>query len=208
MSETQESNKYANAKIYKIESNGEAYYGSTTKLVSERFSKHKAHHKRWKQGKETKNTVYDLFDKYGTDNCTISLVEDFPCKSKTELHEREGYYIKNNACVNRSIAGRTQKEWRNDNKEKLALDKKAYFNEHKSEISEYKRKYAQQHKDKIAQYQKQDKESNRKRITQNSAITMQCACGSIFRINDKARHERSQKHHNYLEDMGALHEFD
>jgi hypothetical protein len=40
------------------------------------------------------------------------------------LNAREGHYIKNIMCVNKNIAGRTQKEYRDDNKEKLKEYKK------------------------------------------------------------------------------------
>ena len=34
-------------------------------------------------------TVYDLFDKYGMENCDIYLIERINANSKEELHSRE-----------------------------------------------------------------------------------------------------------------------
>jgi hypothetical protein len=34
-----------------------------------------------------------------------------------ELERREGEHIRNNNCINKMVSGRTQKEWREDNKE-------------------------------------------------------------------------------------------
>ena len=41
------------------------------------------------------------------ENCKIELVENYACNSKEELNAREGFYIQNNECVNKLVAGRT-----------------------------------------------------------------------------------------------------
>ena len=64
-------------------------------------------------------TVFNIFDEYGPDNCKIELVELYPCNSKMELEKQEGRYIKENHCVNKHIAGRTNIEYYNDNKEQV-----------------------------------------------------------------------------------------
>jgi hypothetical protein len=38
------------------------------------------------------------------------LVEDFPCDNKEQLRQREGWYIQNNPCVNKRVAGRSVQE--------------------------------------------------------------------------------------------------
>ena len=68
---------------------------------------------------------FDIFEKYGIENCKFFLVELYPCKSKEELEAREGYYIRNYDCVNKYIHGRTSKQYYNDNKNKL---KEFYIN--------------------------------------------------------------------------------
>ena len=106
---------YQNGKIYKLWSleGDDIYIGSTTQSLAVR----KAEHKR-------KDTCYSkiLFEKY--DDVKIELIEEYPCKNKMELNKREGYYIRNNECVNKSIAGRTKKEYdkkyREENKEKIS----------------------------------------------------------------------------------------
>jgi hypothetical protein len=40
-----------------------------------------------------------LFEKY--DDVRIELIEEYPCKNKMQLNKREGYYIRNNDCVNK-----------------------------------------------------------------------------------------------------------
>ena len=103
---------YSNSKIYKIEpivehEEGEIYVGSTTKqYLSQRMDKHRNDYKRWRDGKTNKLTVFDLFDKYGIDNCKIYLLESVIAISKDELLAKEGYYIRTLKCVNRCIVGR------------------------------------------------------------------------------------------------------
>jgi hypothetical protein len=79
--------------------------------------------------------VYDIFDEYGLENCKIELVELFPCTCKAELEAREGFYIKNNECVNRITVGRTQKEYYEENKEKILELDKQYKKDNKERIS-------------------------------------------------------------------------
>jgi hypothetical protein len=128
-----EINKYQNGQIYKIVDNAYnmCYYGSTISKLCKRMGQH-----REKYRKGILNcTVKKIFDKYGLENCKIELVELFPCNSKKELEAREGYYIKNNECINKNIVGRTKKEsnkiWEETNKEKIKAYQKAYYETHK-----------------------------------------------------------------------------
>ena len=106
---------YNNGKIYKIESNlgDKVYIGSTTKeYLSQRMSTHRNNYSAWKQGKLDLTTSYLLFDEYGIENCSIVLLELCPSESKAELLSREGYFIKNNECVNKEALYITNKEYR------------------------------------------------------------------------------------------------
>ena len=73
-----------------------------------------------------KISVFDLFDEFGMDNCNIELVEYCKCDSKDELVRREGEIIKNSDCVNKQIAGRTKKEYQQDNREQILEQKREY----------------------------------------------------------------------------------
>jgi hypothetical protein len=139
-------NKYSNGKIYKIVDLAytKTYYGSTINSINKRFRAHKEGYNNWKSGKRTKITVFDIFDEFGIDNCKIELVELYPCNLKIELERKEGEYIKNNDCVNKIIAGRTQKEYKEDNKEHY----KEYFKKHYEENKEEKLKYAKDYRSK------------------------------------------------------------
>ena len=121
---------YANGKIYKIEAIdgvGDVYIGSTTKkYLAQRIDRHRHDYIGWKLGcpNYTKTTCFDVFDKYGVDNCHIILLETFPCGSVDELRAREAYHIRNTPCTNKNIPGRTRQQYRADNKEKISSEKK------------------------------------------------------------------------------------
>ncbi len=107
---------YQNGKIYKIWCGDDVYYGATTRTLAQRMTKHR---EGFRYNKKMKCTSSLLFEKYGLENCKIELVELFPCHSNEELNAREGFYIRNNACLNKMIPGGTQQEWYDRNREKI-----------------------------------------------------------------------------------------
>ena len=130
---------YQNGKIYQITDIAytKCYIGSTTQSLAKRLSKHKTDYKVWKDNnKRHKTTSYDLFEEFGIENCKIELIEDYPCNSKNELERKEGEIIKNTACVNRYIPGRTDKQYYIDNIEKI----KQYRLDNKDKIKQYNNK--------------------------------------------------------------------
>ncbi len=118
---------YGLGKIYKIEpvsggDEGDIYVGSTTKeLLSQRMANHRSDYKRWKNGMGGKITSYDIFEKYGLENCQITLLEQVNATCKDELNSRERHYIESMACVNRIVIGRTNQEYQEIHKEEIAI---------------------------------------------------------------------------------------
>jgi hypothetical protein len=143
---------YNNGKIYKIEpiceyDDGDIYIGSTTKqYLSQRMTAHRAKYNIFKNNKCTKTKSFDLFDKYGIENCKIVLLELVNVESKNELHQREAYFIRTLKCVNKYIPLRTDKQYREDNKEKI----KKYREDNKEKIALQKKEYREANKEKIA----------------------------------------------------------
>jgi hypothetical protein len=164
---------YSNGKIYKIEAiNGDKediYVGSTTKAyLCQRMAGHKYLYKKWKLKETHKFTCFDIFDKYGVDNCTITLLETVNSNSKDELLAREAYYVRTLECVNRLIPGRTKKEYAVENREITNERNKKYYEKNKEALlTKYNSKYT-------------------------------CECGSNICFGDKARHNKSKKHIEYL----------
>jgi hypothetical protein len=136
---------YANGKIYKIEpiveslDDGDIYIGSTVKeYLSQRMVAHRSSYNQWKNGSNsTTKKVYsfNLFEKYGLENCKITLLEICSCNSKDELLSREAHYIKTLKCVNKKIPLRTNSEWIEDNKEQYLRVKMNYLDANREEIS-------------------------------------------------------------------------
>jgi len=170
---------YKNGKIYKIADIGynKMYIGSTTQRLSKRFSVHKYHYKLWKENKYCKLSVFDIYEEFGFDNCKIELIENYSCTSKEELLKKEGEYIKNNICVNKVIAGRTKKQYCEDNKEKIKQKfKQKYqdnkdnikqkYQDNKDKIIELKKVYYEDNKDKITNYNKSYYENNKNKIAE------------------------------------------
>jgi hypothetical protein len=94
--------------------------------------------------------AYDLFNKYGVENCNIVLIESVNASSNDELKMREAHYIKTLDCFNKNIPMRTQKEWYGDNKETIKKQTKVYQKANKEKIKEY----IEANKDKIKEYMK------------------------------------------------------
>jgi hypothetical protein len=140
-------NKYLNGKIYKITDTAynECYFGSTINKLCKRMSEHRSNYKRYLNGKTHNISSYTLFEKYGNESLKIELVEMFPCASRSELLQREGFYIKNYECVNKHIAGRTKKEhsaeYHQANKDKILERHRLYHQANKDKINERHRQY-------------------------------------------------------------------
>ena len=120
---------YKNSKIYFLKSKNtdKIYIGSTTlKYLCNRLAKHKSSYKMFKNGTKNLLTCSKIIFDYG--DVYIELCESFACDSKDELLKREGYWIKKfkDSCVNRCVAGRTYKEWYDENKEKESERRKKY----------------------------------------------------------------------------------
>ena len=165
---------YQLSKIYRIEPNnsdcdGDVYYGSSCEpYLSRRIDGHRSAYKRWLNGKNSKVMVYELFEKYGVENCSIVLVENFSCDSKEELHAREKFYIKNNKCVNKNIPLRRDKEYREDNIDKI----KQYSKNNADKIKKYKKEYYDKNADKVKETIKQyhkDNPDKRKQYREDNA---------------------------------------
>ena len=227
---------YANGRIYKIEpicehDENEVYYGSTCQILCKRMDRHRTAYKCWLNGSKTYTSSYILFEKYGVENCHIYLVELYPCETKEELFVREGYYIKNNMCVNKIVAGRTRKEHYDDNKEILLEQRKPYQKEyyknnkekhsqtnkeyrekHKDEIKDYLKKYNDKHKQEISINGKDYYKKNSEMIKQRSnnyrqknieklSAKYNCECGGKYTYESKRKHIKSNKHIEWKNDQ-------
>ena len=163
--------KRCNGKIYTIRSYETEliYVGSTTeKRLSARFSKHKSKYKTYLKSGKKDTTAFEIL-KYS--DAYIELVREVENCTKDELRKIEGQYIREMKCLNKNIAGRTQKEYYTeyytDNKDKI----KEYRDTHK----EHKKEYYAENKDKI------------KKLRSTKYL---CECGKELTYGCKARHNK------------------
>lgn len=152
---------YSNGKIYMLEptceyEEGDVYYGSTASTLVKRLSTHKS------SFNTTKSK--SLIDKYGRENIKIVLIKMFPCSCKAELSAEEGKYQRANKCVNKNIAGRTKKQYTQDNREHIAEHNKQYKQDNREQIVEYNKQYNQDNREHRKEYNKQYNQDNREKI--------------------------------------------
>jgi len=188
-------NKYTGGKIYCIRSHQTAdiYIGSTYEPLKVRLHGHVRHYRSWKKGKYHYVTSYRLL-KY-TDYY-IELLETFPCNSKEELCRREGQLIRENPCVNKCIAGRTVKEYYQDNKDEILEKKKQYQQDNKESIVVYKKQYYQENKDEILVKRKKHYQENKDKILVKRNVKHDCECGGKYTNSSRAKHFKTKKHLN------------
>jgi hypothetical protein len=173
---------------------------STVQKLCKRMDKHRRDFKYWKDDNKRKIMCFELFEKYGIENCKIYLVELYPCKSREELEAREGYYIRNYDCVNKNIPGRTNKEYYYYNKDKILVSCKKYYNDNKDEILEYCKKYYNNNKDEILEYRKKYREKNDDTIKTKKNEKYTCLCGGKYTCSNKSKHIKTKKHIKYEEE--------
>jgi len=141
-------NKYQRGQIYTIRSHqtNQFYIGSTTQPLHKRLHAHRSEYKLWSADNEKRYcSSYEIIK--NEDNY-IEMLEDFKCNSKKELNKREGQQIRfyREKCVNIKIAGRTQQEYNQENKEKISEYNQKKYEANKEEILEKRREYYQSKK--------------------------------------------------------------
>lgn len=157
-STTSSNTRYKDAKIYIIWTADNYYYvGSTIETLNRRLSRHKQDSKKYIDRK-----VYNHINEIGWENVEIKLLEEYPCSSLSELHEKENEYITcsllDMKCLNENAAHLTDEE--------LLAKQATYRKEHRDKIIEYKQQYRKENADKIAEYNKKYVEQNKETVAQ------------------------------------------
>lgn len=180
---------YSKAVIYKIEHLEKpelVYVGSTTDFI-----KRKSQHKTVCNNENSKKfncKLYQLIRDNGNwESFKMMIIQEFPCNTKTELIiEEEKHRKELQASLNSYKSCRTIDEIKSNiidynkvNKDKIKEQRKEYYKNNKEKLLEYNKNYHQE----VKTY-KQEK--------------MTCECGSIFRMCDKSRHEKTIKHCQFL----------
>ena len=212
-------NKYQRSKIYKLVSDriNDIYYGSTIEpYLANRLSGHRQCFRRWMNGKGTYISSYEIVK---FDDCKIILVERFPCNTKDELRSREQYYIDNNECINKQKAYtglskkeyekqyyennkekivENKKEYRENNKEKIQQQQKEYYENNKEKFTLYKNIYYNNNKTDILQKAKEYYVDNKEKYINRQKTKIICDCGGRYTLQNKTNHINTHLHQDYL----------
>lgn len=187
---------YLKLVIYKIKCNDESvfdfYVGSTTHFRG-RKCMHKNH-------SETRNQkIYETIRANGGwSNWTMVEIEKYPCNSSTEARIREEYWRETlQANLNMIRAYRSE--------EINKIYQKQYREEHKDEMKKYHKQYHQEHSEKILQTVKQYYQDNIDKIKKKHSESFECNCGVTYTYRNKARHERSPQHQDWLKNKNINH---
>ena len=206
---------YSQGKIYKVECNitNEVYYGSTVLSLSRRMRRHR-------NGKKC-CTAINIINR---GNYNVKVIEEYPCNSKQELEARERWYIENNVCINKCIPGRTEKEWREANKEHCKKVSKDWYENNKEHKTQQNKEWLEKNKDKMKEYRKEWREANKTRIhakykeryEANKELIRQqnkeryeankdkreekfnCGCGGKYTRSNIAVHCKTKNHQKYI----------
>jgi len=162
------------------------YVGSTTN-----FTNRKRHHKCNCQNEKTK--VYNLKvyvnirENGGWENWNMIKICDYPCENRREAELKEDEYMTElKASMNSHRASRTQKQYREDNKEKIQ--------QYREDNREKKKEYRDNNKEKIQEYGKEYYETNKNTILENNREKITCKCGCVVTTQNIKRHEKTKKH--------------
>jgi hypothetical protein len=181
---------YSKSKIYTIRcltDENLIYVGSTIEPLSKRWGGHKTDSKR------SNMLLYQAINGEW-ENWRIYLFELYPCSCVEELRRREGEIIREIGTLNTEIAGRTWKEWYEDNKEKVLKQIKEWSENNKEHLKNYHKEWYEKNKEHHLNLSKIWNINNREYINKKRNEEMTCSCGCIINISSKARHEKTKKH--------------
>ena len=157
----------------------ECYVGSTTNLIKRRAGHKTVCHNINSKGHHLKVYKY-IRANNGWDNFSAVLVETFPCDNNEELLKRERYWIEHyKASLNGQLPCRTITEYRQDNKQKMAIKGKQYYDDNKYQKKQY---YL----------------NNKEQIEKKKKQIIECECGKTIQHMAKARHEKTKYHKTFI----------
>lgn len=169
--------EYSTGKIYGIKNiiNDKLYIGSTKNTLDKRWQSHKT-----ASCKKTAK-LYAAIVELGIENFSIYLIEDYPCKSRKELLDRESFYIRQYDSIsngyNMYLSGRTKAErkeqkrqndkaYREAKGQELLDRKKQYYQANREHIIEMSRENQQRNKEHRKEYMRQYQQKHKERLAQ------------------------------------------
>lgn len=207
---------YKNAKIYVIKNhkNELVYVGSTTQPLYKRFSWHK---KDMTRLKNQQRPLYKDMLEFGVEHFYIELLEEYPCENIEQLHQREGYWIRElntyNNGYNGQIQGRSRgdyyqetknrhlelcKRWVENNKEKVTKYYHDRYEKKKEELLAQRKQYYEKNKNLVLESSKKYRENHKEQIAEWASMKIKCECGAEISRGHMAGHRKTKKHQDAL----------
>lgn len=188
---------YQNTQLYEIiehdqEGNAHVYRGRTTQSLRKRLSSHRKDFKRWKEGKATYCSSFEVL-KHGP--ARIEFIRNAPCFSSKEANRLEGIFIRElPTCVNTNKNVFNEKERRtelyNRNKEFILKQQKIWREAHKEQKKETDKKYYEKNKERLKNQNKEYLKKKDKYLKEKII----CECGVTVSRGYQKKHEKSFKH--------------
>jgi hypothetical protein len=192
------------------------YVGSTTNFTK-RKQKHKETCLNQKHKKHNLKVYTNIRDYDGWENWNMIKICDYPCENRREAElEEDKYMTELKASLNMIRASRTQKQYNEDNKEKIQEKKKGYYEtnkekikeyyeDNKEKIQEYNKEYRNNNKEKIKDKKKEYYDANKEKIQENKKEyyetnkekikeKVKCECGCKVTKSNLKRHKQNKKH--------------
>ena len=183
---------YQNGKIYTIRyrlDESLLYVGSTTQSLHKRWYEYKRRYDNENSCSYNLKICKAMREKNDINNWYIELYELYPCNSKIELSQKEGEtQRKLKPNLNVRIENRTRKEYREEHKEKIAIQKQEWYKNNPDKIKASKERNI-------------DKKRAFDRV--NGAIQVICECGCSCRKDCLSKHRKTAKHKYLMENKSS-----
>jgi predicted GIY-YIG superfamily endonuclease len=190
---------YSKTIIYKIcckdPTITDIYIGHTTDLTKRKYQ-HKTSCCNEKNRKYNL-FVYDFIRKNGGwNNWDIVMIEECNLETLQQAKLKERYWLEElKATLNKYIPSRTNKEYREENKDLINEKAKKYHLNHREEKKEYNKQRRKENKEKILEYSRKHYQE----IKEKRKETLICdICKLCLRKDSYNRHLKSQYHQNFI----------
>jgi len=202
-------NDYTFYKIVNINGDIDLCYVGSTANFKQRKQRHRHNCNNENSGGYNRKLYKTIREHGGWEEFKLVEVGYTEQLTSTQAHIiEEGYRITLKAELNMIKCFRTdeerkeyEKEYRENNKGKVAEQKKEYYEKNKEKIAEYKKEYNEINKENLAAQKKQYREINKDKIREHKKEKNTCECGCIVTYGNLPRHKRSQKHIEFINNI-------
>lgn len=103
--------------------------------------------------------------------------------------------------TNKETISRKHKEYHQNNKETIKMQHKEYRQNNIEVIKEKKKEYYETKRESVKEKTKEYRENNKEAISEKRSLVCQCDCGCNYTNSNKARHMKSAKHQEFINNL-------